>query len=331
MLRCLQSVFDDPAEGGMEVLVVDNASTDGSVQAAVEAFPEVKVIRSRRNLGYAGGCNLGMTFAHGPFFLLLNDDAELTPGCIETLLQRMEQDDTIAAVQPKILSRDHPEYFDYAGAAGGMIDIFGYPFARGRIFFTTEPDRGQYDEDSEIFWASGTCCLLRRKALDRVGFLDEAFFAHMEEIDLNWRMHLAGFKIVYVAGARVYHQGAATLASDSPKKHFLNHRNNLLMLCKNYSPASLMWILPIRLFLETIGLIYVISQGQLAHALAIMRAWMAAVAAMPYLRRKRKSIKRLRRIADRELRKRMYRGSIVYQYFLRGRKDYRSLSGVTNG
>lgn len=324
LFRCLESVFAE-ARPSREVIVVDNGSTDGSTEAAMAAFPRLRIVRSGTNLGYAGGCNLGMTFARGAYLLLLNDDAVLEKGCLTELVRTAETDVRIAAVQPKILSVEKPGFFDYAGAAGGMIDIFGYPFARGRLFFSLERDEGQYDVPADIFWASGTCCLLRRSAVEKIGGLDEAFFAHMEEIDLNWRFHLAGYRVVYAPAARVYHRGATTLPQDSPRKLYLNHRNNLLMLLKHYTWRTLAWVLPTRLIFEFMALIYALVRREWAQGLAIVRAMGAVPAFAWHVVRERHRSRRIRTISDREIQKLMYRGSIVLDYFVRGRKNYRSL------
>ncbi|RMD97010.1 MAG: glycosyltransferase family 2 protein [Calditrichaeota bacterium] len=327
--RCLQALAQDEYQP-REIILVDNASTDGSVDAGVEAFSGVKVIRSRRNLGFAAGCNLGMRFANGEYFVLLNDDAVVTPGWLAAMVDYMQKHEDVAAVQPKIKSLDEPDRFDYAGAAGGMIDMWGFPFARGRIFTTLERDEGQYDDHGEIFWASGTCTLLRRSAVEKVGDLDPRFFAHMEEIDLNWRFHLAGYRVVYLPDAVVFHNAGTTLAQQAPQKVFLNHRNNLLMLLKNYSGITLLWLFPVRLLFEWAAMGFALLQRDGRQALAIAKALGALPAYWSHIRRERARVKRLRKISDAAIRRKMYRQSIVLQYYLLKRKTYRELPIATD-
>ena len=232
LFRCLKSLAGC-TKYPHEIIIVNNASTDESVVNAKAAFPEIRIVESAVNLGYAGGCNLGMETAGGAYFLLLNNDAIVTPGCMDYLIDFAKLNPEYGALQPKIQSIDNAGFFDYAGAGGGKIDIFGFPFSRGRLFFTIEKDDNQYDQAVDLFWASGTCTLLQRRAIDSVGKLDDDFFAHMEEIDLDWRMLLAGFKIGFVPQAVVKHNAGSTLAQNSPGKIFLNHRNSLERVVKN--------------------------------------------------------------------------------------------------
>ncbi|MDW8467217.1 MAG: glycosyltransferase family 2 protein [Chloroherpetonaceae bacterium] len=213
-----------------------------------------------RNLGYAGGCNFGFRHTEGKYVIFLNNDTEQEPDWIEHLVEVAESDERIAALQPKLRSMQAKlrgeKVFDYAGAAGGMLDMLGYPYALGRVFNAVEPDHGQYDESRDIFWASGAAMMVRRKAIEQVGAFDDDFFAHMEEIDLCWRLKIAGYRIVSVPKAVVYHYGGATLAAGNPRKIYLNHRNNLMMIIKNASWSRLLWLLPVRVLLELAALIY---------------------------------------------------------------------------
>lgn len=326
LFRCLEALSSSRFRD-FEIILVNNASTDGSVVAAVEAFDNLRVIEARRNLGYAGGCNLGMLFSRGEFLLLLNNDAVMAPEALGRLVEAAERWPRAAALQPKILSLSNPKVFDYAGAAGGMMDLLGYPFARGRLFDTLERDEGQYDTPAPIFWASGACCLLRRTALEETGLLDEDFFAHMEEIDLNWRMQLLGWEVRYVPDAVVYHDAGTTLAAVSPRKTYLNHRNGLLMLAKNFSPVTLLWLLPLRIVLDLAAAAQALGQGRGSHAVAVLRALVDFLCMLPGLLPKRRAVQRTRRLDDRQLRERMYRGSIVTDYFIRGIKTYGDLPG----
>ncbi len=303
-----------------EIIVVDNASTDGSVEEAQRFFPEIHVVRNRENRGYAGGCNSGLARAKGRYVVFLNNDTEVDPGWLSRLVAACEQDETIAAVQPKLLSLTDRTFFDYAGAAGGFLDIFGYPFARGRIFFTIEKDEGQYDQNADIFWACGTAMLVRKSVLDEVGAFDEDFFAHMEEIDLSWRFHLAGYRVVAVPQAVVFHSAGSTLKTDSPKKMYLNHRNSLVMLLKNYQLKNLLWIFPGRIFLELATLGYALAKMDWVRVKAVAAASMHVILHVRLILRRRKRTQSLRKILDAKIFTRLYRGSIVWEYFIRGRR-----------
>jgi len=309
----------------VEILLIDNGCDDGSVAAAHEEFPEVRVIAAGKNLGFAGGCNLGLRTANGKYALLFNDDAEATPDFLAPLVDAMESDPHVAACQPKIRSLEFPEKFDYAGANGGFLDIFGFPFCRGRIFMTLEDDRGQYDEPCDIFWASGACCLLRLSALQQTGLLDVDFFAHMEEIDLNWRLHLAGYRIVSVPASVVRHQAGSTLHPDKPYKIYLNHRNSLIMMMKNYAPATLLWVLPGRLLLDAVAFWYRLFHLDFLRAVAIGRAGIHVLMHLRSIYARRQWSQKRRRLNDEEIFQRIYRRSIVWDYFIAGRKFFSKL------
>lgn len=223
---------------GAEVVVADNASTDGSIEVMRSMFPDIKTLRFERNLGFTGGYNeafriLDNTSARPEYFLLINSDIEVTDGWLQPLVDWMDAHPECGACAPKLHSWQEKEKFEYAGAAGGYIDLFGYPFCRGRIMKRLETDHGQYDAPADVFWATGACLMVRSEAYRRMGGLDSRFFAHMEEIDLCWRMQLEGWKINVVPSSVVYHVGGGTLPAESPFKLFLNYRNNLLMLSNN--------------------------------------------------------------------------------------------------
>ena len=298
----------------LETLVVDNASTDGSVQSAQQAHPWIHVLRLARNYGYAGGCNRGIQASNGDWVWLLNDDVRLKAGVVEEMLQVALVSNDIAAVQPKILSHANPQLFDYAGGAGGLMDRFGYPFAFGRIGGDLEKDNGQYDQPREIFWASGTACLWRRKALTEIGLLDEDFFAHMEEIDLAWRAWLMGWKIASAPGGRVLHRGGSTLSYQAWTKMYLNHRNSLITLMKNADGVELPLLMVARfVFDHTIGLAETFN-GRPGRLTAIMAGWRDFIRTFRRTMRKRKQIQRLRRVSERELSHVVYAGSILFAY-----------------
>jgi hypothetical protein len=309
----------------VEIFLIDNGCDDGSVWIAQQEFPEVRVIAAEKNLGFAGGCNLGLQRAAGEYALLFNDDAEATADFLQPLVEMMERDPQIAACQPKIRSLEFLEKFDYAGANGGFLDVFGFPFCRGRIFMTLEDDRGQYDDVCDLFWASGACCLLRLSALRRVGLLDVDFFAHMEEIDLNWRLHLAGYRVMSVPDSIVRHQAGSTLHPDKPFKIYLNHRNSLIMMMKNYATHNLLWALPGRLVLDTIAFCYRILHLDFRRAFAIVRAGLDVLRHWRSIILRRQQSQKHRRMSDRDILQRLYRRSIVWDYFIAGRQRFSAL------
>ncbi|WP_028898295.1 glycosyltransferase family 2 protein [Prevotella sp. HUN102] len=233
-----------------DVIVADNASTDNSISWLRENHPSVRIIQLDKNYGFAGGYNKALEQVESEYYLLLNSDVEVTPGWLKPLLEKMEADKEIAACQPKLLSIYNKESFEYAGASGGHLDKYGYPFCRGRIFDTLEEDKGQYDNDEEIFWATGACLLIRSSAYREAGGLDERFFAHNEEIDLCWRLHQKGGKVYCFPQSKVYHLGGGTLPKSNPRKTFLNFRNNLTMLWKNLPEEDLKKVMRTRLFLD---------------------------------------------------------------------------------
>jgi hypothetical protein len=323
--RCLTSLAST-AYANTEIIVVDNGSSDDSAGAAARRHPEIRVIRNPENLGYAGGCHSGLPQANGSYVVFLNNDTEVDPQWLSVLVAAAESDPRIAACQPKLLSISNKNVFDYAGAAGGEIDIFGYPFCRGRIFFTCEKDEGQYDAGGDVFWASGAALFLRKSALEQVGGFDEDFFAHMEEIDLCWRLHLAGWRVVAVPQARVYHHAGATLRPESYQKLFRNHRNNLVMILKNYQPKNLLWIVPIRIFFELTTLLYALLRRDWVRVKAVVAALIFIITNAKRIRQRRKAAQGSRQLPDREIFFKMYRGCIVWDYFVRGIRRFQDLN-----
>ena len=318
---CLTSLLANSFES-YEILLVDNGSTDGSQEMVKSEFPQVTLIQNTENLGYAGGCNTGMRIAKGEWFLLLNNDTEVQPNFLSELYNAACKDETAGILQPKILSIQDKELFDYSGGAGGEIDIFGYPFVRGRLFEFIEKDEGQYDRiNPEIFWASGTACLLRKSMIEKIGMLDEDFFAHMEEIDLNWRSHLAGYRSLVVTGTFLYHYSGYTLGAGNKRKMYLNHRNNLVMLIKNYSLKNLLWILPVRILMEIATLFLALLKTRFKWAAAILQSLGYVLFNFLSIWKKRERQRDLRVVSDREIMGKMFKGSIAWQYFALGRKS----------
>ena len=256
------------------IIVADNGSTDGSLSMLRKRFPSVRIISFPENLGFAEGYNRAIAEAGYEYTVLLNSDAAPTPGWLPPMLECLRQSPDIAACQPKILSMREEGMFEYAGAAGGFLDRHGYPYCRGRIFSTVEPDNGQYDstQPTDIFWASGAALMVRTSAYQAVGGLDSRFFAHMEEIDLCWRMHLAGYRVVAVTSAAVRHLGGASLSANDPRKTYLNFRNNLLMMHKNLPASVRTRRLFVRRLLDTIAWSKAVATLRWSEAAAIWRA-----------------------------------------------------------
>ena len=308
------------------VYLVDNASTDGSAEWAKRQYPQLRIIRSESNLGYAGGCNLGIRSTAEEYVVLLNNDTEVRPDWLTHLSGALDVDPSVAAAQPKILWLKDRAKFDYSGGAGGLMDRYGYPYCRGRLFESIEDDHGQYDgAHPDIFWASGSASIYRRSALDRVGLLDEDFFMHMEEIDLCWRLHLAGYRVNSVPHSVIYHLSGGSLPAGDFRKMYLNHRNSQLMLWKNFSLVTLMWIWPARVALEVMAFAKALASGNWEWARAIVQAsaWMIE---HPFtVWRKHRQTQRVRKITDHAILETMYRGSIALRYFLGGARTAKEL------
>ena len=300
-------------EGDAEVVVADNGSTDDSLQWLRLNYPDVRVIRLDRNYGFAGGYNRALREVASEYVLLLNSDVEVTAGWWQPLVEVLDTESDVAAVAPKLLADMERTKFEYAGAAGGFIDYLGYPFCRGRILSNVEEDRGQYDNRRDIFWASGAAMCCRREVFNSLGGFDEDFFAHMEEIDLQWRMQLAGWRIVVEPKSVVYHLGGGTLPASS-RKIFLNHRNNLAMLFKCASPMQRAVVAVVRPFTDMLEAFVNLVTLHPQRAWAIVRAWGEFIAWHGVLSRKRKAVVRTKKVDN------IYRNSIVLRYIFGGRK-----------
>ncbi len=301
-----------------EILLVDNGSTDGSREMVQDEFPWVRIVETETNLGFAGGCNLGIRASQSPYVVLLNNDTEVTPNWLSLLVDAADTDATVGAVQPKVLSFQNRQRFDYSGGAGGEIDLFGYPFVWGRLFDHMEIDNGQYDHQRQVFWATGAVSLIRRSALDRVGLLEPSFFAHMEEIDLNWRLQWAGYHVVTVPSAVVFHQSGASLGQHQFQKMVLNHRNSLVMVLRNHTTSTLLWVFPIRLLLELITIVVALGRGQPNRAMAVVKGFLGTLFMWKIILKGRRKVKSIRCEREEVLLHRMYRGSVALAYFLRG-------------
>ncbi len=313
---CLTLLYKRTRHRPFEVIVVDDGSSDGSVEEAQGAFPEIKVLRNPRNMGFAATCNRGLEAAGGRYVVLLNNDVEVQPGWLSELVRFAEAHEEVGACQPKILSVRDRTRFDYSGAAGGLMDIFGYPFCLGRVFEEIEEDRGQYDRPRAIFWASGTALFLRKEALKVTGLLDERFVMHMEEIDLCWRMHLAGYAVWSVPASVVLHHSGWTLPPERFRKMFLNHRNSLMTLLKNYSLRNLIRVFPLRLGLECAATLAFAAKGDLKRAVASLCGMLWVIGHLGEIGSARRTVQRMRRVSDEEVMARVFRGSIALRHFL---------------
>jgi len=313
--KFLPSVLAHSSEA--TIYVADNASTDNSVAFISESFPSVKIILNKENGGYAQGYNKALKNLSQDIFVLLNSDVEVTANWLLPIIAEFRKDSSVVAAQPKILDHKKKDFFEYAGAAGGFIDRYGYPFCRGRIFDTIEKDLGQYNDTSQIFWASGACLFVRASSFWAIGGFDEDYFAHQEEIDLCWRLQNRGGKILFVGNSSVFHLGGATLASSNPRKTFLNFRNSLLNLLKNVSGSKVYGIIFIRLLLDGIAALQFLFHGKPRHFLAVVQAHFSFYGLLPKFLRKRTKIH--------SNNKYFYVKSIVFQYYFRGKKYFDQL------
>ena len=319
LAQFLPSVFNS-VYPNLEIIVGDNDSTDNSCNYLKENFPQVKIIRNEKNYGFAEGYNKVLSQVDADYFILLNSDVEVTPNWIAPIIKLMESDDLIAIAQPKIKSFVRKNYFEYAGAAGCFIDRLGYPFCRGRIFDTVEEDIGQYNDTKEIFWAAGCALFIKSNVWKRVNGLDENFFAHMEEIDLCWRVKNLGYKVMYSSESTIYHVGGGTLNAESPFKTYLNFRNNLYLIKKNIKPIKANWLIFFRFWLDFLAIIKFCIDGKFKNAWAISKAHQHVIKA--FLSRK---IVYNTDVTKQPNTTGMYSKSIVWQYFGLQKKKFNQL------
>jgi GT2 family glycosyltransferase len=301
-----------------EIIVADNASSDDSISFLELNYPSVRIIRNPSNEGFARGYNLALRQVEADYYILLNSDIEVTPDWIHPVIDMMEKEPVIAACQPKIRSYIDKSKFEYAGAAGGFIDKYGYPFCRGRMFQSLEEDLGQYDDAIEIFWATGACMFVRADLFNQAGGLDEDFFAHMEEIDLCWRLKNLGYKIMYCPQSVVYHIGGGTLPKISWRKTFYNFRNNFVLLYKNLPDNLVREIFMKRMILDGIAALKFLFTAGFKDFWAIYKAHISFYSTLSITRAKRKQLKHA------PLHK-VYRKNIVFEYFLRNKKKFTDL------
>ncbi|MDR1584217.1 MAG: glycosyltransferase family 2 protein [Prevotellaceae bacterium] len=314
----LAKVFDSISDmSDTKLVVADNASTDSSVEWVKANCPQVELILLDKNYGFADGYNKSLEQIDAEYYVLLNSDIEITENWLSPLLNYMDNNPDVAACAPKLRSFNNPEFFEYAGACGGFIDKYGYTFCRGRILDSVEEDKGQYDDIMHVFWATGAALMIRSGLFHQAGGLDGSFFAHMEEIDLCWRLQLMGYKVANVPASVVYHVGGGALPSNSPRKLYLNYRNNLMMLAKNLSKNRCL-IIFIRLLMDGASGIIYLASGQWSYFSAVIMAHWAFFKRISSCRQKRKDFKHLtvKKTADTGI----YHGCIVYKYFRSGKK-----------
>lgn len=319
LYNCIDSIYKNISIKDFEIIVVDNGSTDNSINRVKSNFQNVEIISSNSNLGYSGGCNLGATHASGKYLLFLNNDTEHSNEWIEKLVYFLDSNSKIAAVQPKILNIHNKKLFDYAGGAGGFIDKFCFPFVQGRIFHTLEEDHNQYDNPSRIFWASGVAFMIRSNIFKTLEGFDKVYFAYMEEIDLCWRAQAMGYKIYSVPDSFVYHYGKQTIKENTIKSHYLNHRNSWILFFKNSFTFNYGILIIQRLVLDWMASAYSVMTLDIRRFFAILFAqiWILFFAGKIIKIRRNNQITQLDNIYDK---------SIAIDYFFKRKKYFSQIS-----
>lgn len=319
----LPSVVNHTNDAIAAIYIIDNASTDGSVQFIKDVYPAIKIVINTQNGGFAKGYNDGLKQINAKYYLLLNSDVEVTAGWLEPLYHKMESSLTIAACQPKVLDYKSKSYFEHAGAAGGFIDKFGYPFCRGRLFHHIEKDLGQYNSDIEIFWATGASMMIRASLYQQQNGFDETFFAHMEEIDLCWRLKNEGHQIFFVNNSVVFHLGGGTLSTISPNKTYLNFRNNLYLLYKNLPDRFLHRTIFARMVLDGLAFFHFALSGKMNHARVIIKAHVSFYKSLSTLKRSRALNKQFHQL---KYLKGVYNNALVLEFYLKSKKLFTQLN-----
>lgn len=300
----------------LSVVVADNCSSDDSISFLQQNYPSINRLNLDKNYGFAEGYNRALQKLTAEYFVLLNSDVEVSENWIMPIIELMESNKNIAVCQPKILSEKNKNLFEYAGASGGWLDKYGYPFCRGRVFDYCEEDLGQYDDTSKVFWASGACLFIRPHVFEKVGGFDPFFFAHQEEIDLCWRVQNAGYEVYVQPKSVVYHLGGGSLETGNPRKLFLNFRNNLIMLQKNLHPKNKFRIMFVRMSLDWLAAMQFLSKGMFSSFIAIMKAHTRFFKWLFMHKRSRTDRKKLYELEG------IYEGSIVRDYFIRKKKIF---------
>lgn len=314
-----------PKNDDYGIFVIDNASTDSTQEYLSSFGDQIHVITIDVNKGFTNGYKRGLALINADIFCLLSSDVQVSPNWLEPVISLFDADNHVAVIQPKIKSWHHKDEFEYAGAAGGFIDFLGFPFCRGRVFYDVEKDEGQYDENMEIFWASGACFFIRSQVYYESGGLDDDFYAHMEEIDLCWRLKNRGFKIMACPASEVYHIGGAVIAYGSPLKTYRNHRNNLIMMVKNLPREELFIKIFTRLVLDGLAFVNMILRGQVKASFSIISAHWNFLFYLPKWLKKRKELKTW---VVRYSKSGIYPKSIVFDYFLNKKKKFSDLEWI---
>lgn len=320
----------------LEIIVGDNASTDGSVAFIQEEYPSIRIIQNDENYGFTGGYNKVLEFVDADYFILLNSDVEVSPGWIAPVITLMESDDKIAVAAPKIMAFDRKTHFEHAGAAGGFIDHLGYPFCRGRMFYEMEEDRGQYSQSGEVFWATGAAMFIKKRCWQEAGGFDDRFFAHMEEIDLCWRLKNMDYKVMYCAESQIFHLGGGTLDTENPFKTYLNFRNNLLLLQNNLPFWRALFTITARIWLDLLAIFRFLGEGKKKDAWAVSRAHQNFMLGL-FTGKSRKSAGLSKKTANLngvmpvKLHKHyplscIYKGSIVWAFFIKKKRYFTDLN-----
>lgn len=310
--KFLPNVIENSPEA--TVYIIDNASTDDSIVFLSENFPQTPLVQLDKNYGFAEGYNQGLAQIEADCFVLLNSDVQVTKNWISPIISKMEANENLAVCMPKLKSFANPDFFEYAGAAGGFIDKFGYPFCHGRLFDSIEKDNGQYEQDSDIFWASGAALFVKSSVYKQLGGLDKDFFAHMEEIDFCWRVKNAGYSIQYIHNSEVFHVGGGSLPKENPFKTYLNYRNNLFMLHKNLPDKCYKQIIFKRRLLDALSWLNFMLHFDFKNAKEILHAHKDYRKAIPELNEKRNASE------NKFIHKEMYSKSIVWEHFVKKKK-----------
>jgi len=321
--KFLPSVEANSSGSDVGIFVADNGSTDDSVSFLKNHFPAVQLILLEKNYGFAEGYNLALKEIEADYFILLNSDVEVTQGWLMPIIEYMDSNPNVAACMPKIRSFAGRDYFEYAGAAGGFLDKFGYPFCRGRIMSEIEKDNNQYNDIKDIFWASGASMFVRASIFNEVNGLDGDFFAHMEEIDLCWRMKNRGYSIRYFGHSTVYHVGGGTLPNNNPRKLFFNYRNNLLLLAKNLAPGNLIPILVLRMIFDGLSASVYLCTFQLMFFLAVFKAHIGFYRMLPNVLKKRKELNKFNAQYKHQ---EIFNRSIIYYFFILNKRNFNELN-----
>ncbi len=307
----------------LEIVLGDNASSDDSVAFVKREYPSVTIIENDKNYGFTGGYNKVLTHVDADYYILLNSDVEVPPNWIAPVIGLMESDADIAAAAPKIRAFANKGSFEHAGAAGGFIDKFGYPFCQGRIAYEVEEDKGQYQQSKEIFWATGASLFIKKHCWDEAGGFDDRFFAHMEEIDLCWRLKNMGYKVMYCAESEVYHVGGGTLNAENPFKTFLNFRNNLLLLQNNLPFWRAFFVIFMRIWLDLAALLRFLGEGKRKDAWAVSRAHQNFF--LHFFSKRKSSVEGVKRVPKKYPFKGIYRGAIIWDFFIKKKRYFTDL------